>query len=39
VLPWVDRTSFRHVIYRQANKAAWDQLSDHCPVQAELWVW
>jgi endonuclease/exonuclease/phosphatase family metal-dependent hydrolase len=38
VLPWVDRTSFRHVTYRQADKAAWDQLSDHCPVLIELWI-
>ena len=38
VLPWVDRTSFRHVTYRQADKAVWNQLSDHCPVLVELWV-
>jgi endonuclease/exonuclease/phosphatase family metal-dependent hydrolase len=38
VLPWVDRSSFRHVTYRQADKAVWDQLSDHCPVLVELWM-
>jgi hypothetical protein len=38
VLPWVDRTSFRQVTYRQADKAVWNQLSDHCPVLVELWV-
>jgi endonuclease/exonuclease/phosphatase family metal-dependent hydrolase len=38
VLPWVDRSSFRQVTYRQADKAVWDQLSDHCPVVVELWI-
>ena len=38
VLPWVDRTSFRQVTYRQADKAVWDRLSDHCPVVVELWM-
>jgi endonuclease/exonuclease/phosphatase family metal-dependent hydrolase len=38
VLPWVDRTSFHHITYRQADKAVWGQLSDHCPVLVELWV-
>jgi endonuclease/exonuclease/phosphatase family metal-dependent hydrolase len=38
VLPWVDRTSFRQVTYRQQDKAVWDQLSDHCPVLVELWI-
>jgi endonuclease/exonuclease/phosphatase family metal-dependent hydrolase len=38
VVPWVDRTSFRHITYRQQDKAVWDQLSDHCPVLVELWV-
>jgi endonuclease/exonuclease/phosphatase family metal-dependent hydrolase len=38
VLPWVDRTSFRQVTYRQADKAVWNQISDHCPVLVELWV-
>jgi endonuclease/exonuclease/phosphatase family metal-dependent hydrolase len=37
VLPWVDRSSFRQVTYRQQDKAVWDQLSDHCPVVVELW--
>jgi endonuclease/exonuclease/phosphatase family metal-dependent hydrolase len=38
VLPWVDRSSFRQVTYRQADQAVWSQLSDHCPVAVELWV-
>jgi endonuclease/exonuclease/phosphatase family metal-dependent hydrolase len=38
VLPWVDRTSFRHVTYRQADKAVWNQISDHCPVVIEPWI-
>jgi endonuclease/exonuclease/phosphatase family metal-dependent hydrolase len=38
VLPWVDRTSFRQVTYRQADKAVWEKLSDHCPVVVELWI-
>jgi endonuclease/exonuclease/phosphatase family metal-dependent hydrolase len=37
VVPWVDRTSFRHMTYRRADKAVWDQISDHCPVLVELW--
>jgi endonuclease/exonuclease/phosphatase family metal-dependent hydrolase len=37
-LPWVDRASFRQVTYRQADKAVWHKLSDHCPVAVELWV-
>jgi endonuclease/exonuclease/phosphatase family metal-dependent hydrolase len=37
-LPWVDRSSSRQVTYRQADKAVWDQLSDHCPVLVELWM-
>jgi endonuclease/exonuclease/phosphatase family metal-dependent hydrolase len=35
---WVDRTSFRHVTYRQADRAVWDQISDHCPLLVELWM-
>ena len=38
VLPWVDRSSFRQITYRQADKAVWNKLSDHCPVAVELWV-
>jgi endonuclease/exonuclease/phosphatase family metal-dependent hydrolase len=38
VLPWIDRTSFRHITYRQADKAVWDQISYHCPVLIELWI-
>jgi endonuclease/exonuclease/phosphatase family metal-dependent hydrolase len=37
VLPWVDRTSFRQVTYRQADQPVWDKISDHCPVLVELW--
>jgi endonuclease/exonuclease/phosphatase family metal-dependent hydrolase len=33
----VDRTSFRHVNYRQADKDDWDKISDHCPVMVEMW--
>jgi endonuclease/exonuclease/phosphatase family metal-dependent hydrolase len=36
LLPWLDRTSFRHLTYRQADKAVWAQISDHCPVLVEL---
>jgi len=35
---FVDRSSFRHVTYRQADKPVWDKISDHCPVVVELWV-
>jgi endonuclease/exonuclease/phosphatase family metal-dependent hydrolase len=35
---WVDRTSFRHLTYRQADRAVWDKISDHCPVIVELWI-
>lgn len=35
---WVDRSSFRHMIYRQADKAVWDKISDHCPVMVEMWI-
>jgi endonuclease/exonuclease/phosphatase family metal-dependent hydrolase len=38
VLPWVNRSSFRHITYRQADKGVWGQLSDHCPVAVELWI-
>jgi endonuclease/exonuclease/phosphatase family metal-dependent hydrolase len=38
VVPWVDRTSFRHLTYRQADKGDWARLSDHCPVLVELWI-
>jgi endonuclease/exonuclease/phosphatase family metal-dependent hydrolase len=37
-LAWVDRSSFRQATYRQADKAVWNKLSDHCPVAVELWV-
>jgi hypothetical protein len=38
VVRWVDRTSFRHLTYRQADKAVGDQLSDHWPLVVELWI-
>jgi len=38
VVPWVDRSSFRQLTSRQADKAVWNQLSDHCPVLVELWI-
>jgi DDE superfamily endonuclease len=38
VLRWVDRTSFRHITYGQADKAVWNQISDHCPLLVELWI-
>ena len=34
----VDRSSFRHVTFRQADKPVWDKISDHCPVVVEMWV-
>lgn len=37
-IAFVDRSSFRHVTYRQADKPLWNQISDHCPVVVELWV-
>ena len=36
-IAFVDRTSFRHVNYRQADKADWSKLSDHCPIMVEMW--
>jgi hypothetical protein len=38
VLLWGDRTSLCQVTYRQADKAVWEKLSDHCPVLVELWI-
>jgi endonuclease/exonuclease/phosphatase family metal-dependent hydrolase len=35
---FVDRSSFRHVTYRQEDKPVWHLISDHCPVVVELWV-
>lgn len=35
---FVDRSSFRHVTFRQADRSVWDKLSDHCPVVVELWM-
>jgi len=36
VVPWVDRTSFLEMTYRQADHVLWDQISDHCPLVVEL---
>jgi endonuclease/exonuclease/phosphatase family metal-dependent hydrolase len=33
----VEFSSFRHVTFRQADKAKWDLISDHCPVVVDLW--
>jgi endonuclease/exonuclease/phosphatase family metal-dependent hydrolase len=35
---FVDRSSFRQVSFRQADRPVWDQISDHCPVVLEMWV-
>jgi endonuclease/exonuclease/phosphatase family metal-dependent hydrolase len=35
---WAERTSFRQLTYRQADRAVWDQISDHCPIMVELWM-
>lgn len=35
---FVDRSSFRHVTFRQEDEAVWDKISDHCPVVVEMWV-
>ncbi len=32
----VDRSSFQHFTYRQADRADWGKISDHCPVIVEL---
>lgn len=37
-LALVDRSSFRHVTFRQADRPVWDKISDHCPVVAEMWL-
>ena len=34
----VEFSSFRHVTFRQADKDAWDRISDHCPVVVDLWI-
>jgi len=34
----VDRSSFRHMTFRQADKESWDKISDHCPVIVEMSV-
>lgn len=35
---FVDRSSFRQVTFRQADRPVWDLISDHCPVVVEMWV-
>lgn len=35
-IAFVDRSSFRHVTFRQADKPVWNQISDHCPVVVEM---
>jgi endonuclease/exonuclease/phosphatase family metal-dependent hydrolase len=35
---FVDRSSFRHITYRQADRENWDRISDHCPVSIEMWM-
>jgi endonuclease/exonuclease/phosphatase family metal-dependent hydrolase len=37
-IAFVDRSSFRHVTYRQADREVWNKISDHCPVVVEMWV-
>jgi endonuclease/exonuclease/phosphatase family metal-dependent hydrolase len=37
-IAFADRTSFRHMTFRQADKPVWDKISDHCPVMVEMWV-
>jgi endonuclease/exonuclease/phosphatase family metal-dependent hydrolase len=37
-LRWFERSSFRHLTFRQADRAVWDRISDHCPVIADLWI-
>jgi endonuclease/exonuclease/phosphatase family metal-dependent hydrolase len=37
-IDYVDRSSFRHVPFRQADKNVWDMISDHCPLVVEMWV-
>ena len=34
----VDRSSFRHVTFRQEDKPVWDKISDHCPVVVEMGI-
>ncbi|HSL83243.1 MAG TPA: endonuclease/exonuclease/phosphatase family protein [Thermoanaerobaculia bacterium] len=35
---WFERSSFRHVTFRQADREEWDRISDHCPVVVDLWI-
>lgn len=35
---FIDRSSFRQITFRHADKADWDKISDHCPIMVELWV-
>ena len=36
-IEFVDRSSFRHVSFRQEDEPVWDKISDHCPVVIEMW--
>ena len=35
---FVELTSFRHITFRQADRFAWDRISDHCPVVVDLFI-
>ena len=35
---WFEQSSFRHLTFRQADRQAWDRISDHCPVIGDLWI-
>lgn len=35
---WIERTSFRHVTFRQQDRNVWDKISTHCPVVVDLWI-
>jgi len=37
-IAFVDRSSFRQMTFRQADRDNWDRISDHCPVIVELWL-
>ena len=37
-IEFADRSTFRHVTFRQADRKHWDKISDHCPVVIDLVV-
>ena len=37
-IQWFEHSSFRHVTFRQADRGAWDRISDHCAVVSDLWI-